>query len=240
LLSTRLVRYWIESSVCPLLPIRSPIFSPISSTLTHSSSVSNVIFTSTGISIALNISPRNVLILDSISSLDNTGLGSLLLAFSSKSSSLALTACVALTFELSALGAVSSLTAFSVSLTTSFLDSALISLLIVSSIDFFSLASNLLNSSSTELTPALTLALIFVGFELKIPNKPLLPFSITSYSMLSLVVSSLRHALVSASSIVLPVTSIYSIVLPSLSNYKILSVTFLICSVYTNSSCRHS
>jgi hypothetical protein len=86
-----------------------------------------------------------------------------LLAFSSKSSSLALTACVALTFKFSALGAVSSLTAFSVSLTTSFLDSALISLLIVSSIDFFSLASNLLNSSSTELTPALTLALIFVG-----------------------------------------------------------------------------
>ena len=51
------------------------------------------------------------------------------------------------------------------------------------------------------------LALITAGLA-PIPKNPLLPFDTTSYSTLSLVVSSLTKALVSASSTVFPLTSI--------------------------------
>ena len=210
LFTTRLVRYCIESRVCPLLPIRSPILSPRSSTLTHSSSVSNVILTSTEISIASNISLRKLLILDSISSLDNTALSSALTAVSSLSASTVFSVAKALCSAVLSLTS----TAFS-ALTASFLEASFLTS-IVSLITFFSFFSNSLNSSSTESTPDLTLALIFAGFELNIPNKPLLPLSITSYSILSLDVSSLRQAFVIASSTDFPVTSIYSMFLPSL------------------------
>ena len=211
MLITRLVRYWIESSVCPLFPIRRPIFSPRSSTLTHSSSPSNVTLISTGISIASNISPRKLVILDSISSLDKTALGA---AFAGSAALISLFSgsCVLPTGFFSTFLACSFTAAsfFTYSfLGASFLTSA------ASLMTSFSFFSNALNSASTEPTPDLILALILAGFVNK-PNKPVLPFSITSYSILSLDVSSLRQAFVIASSTDFPVTSIYSMCLPSL------------------------
>ena len=63
---------------------------------------------------------------------------------------------------------------------------------------------------------------IFAGLLFIKPNKPFEPFSITSYSRLSLDVSNCNAAFINASSTVFPVTSIFSIIIPLFKNYLLL------------------
>ena len=155
---------------------------PESSTFTQSGS-SNLTSILTSRFIALNISPKNVVILRSTSSLGITVVYfDVFLGCSCESSLISL-------------------------LSTDFTGSALTgSYETDESATFCVSVSFALTFASTGLS-SFFLTLITASF-LPIPRKPALPFSITSYSTLSLVVSNFIKALVSASSTFLPETSI--------------------------------